>query len=69
MDKNKPQKQTGAESVSSSDWLAPVELVGGPLCGNKVQWPAGEREADLKYYGGVCTYQYEGDGKAFYARG
>ena len=69
MNQNDPKKQTGAEAVSSSDWLAPVELIGGPLCGNKVTWPAGEHTADLKYYGGVCTYEYEGGGKAIYARG
>lgn len=51
-------------------WPGLVELIGGPLCGELVNWPKGESKALVKYDRGaaVALYAYEGKGKAVYDR-
>ena len=47
-----------------------VELVGGPLCGTKVDWPPEAHiELSFQYTHGVAVYRYEGNLKAIYVRG
>lgn len=46
-----------------------VELVGGPLCGTKVDWyPEHAQSMELSYYGGKCNYSIEQNERtAFFA--
>lgn len=67
MKKNDTPK--GQPQVGSDDLLAPVELVGGPMCGATVKWPGPSLEAHVEYYGGTATYKFRAKGKADYVRG
>lgn len=46
-----------------------VELVGGPVCGQQVRWPFGQKESRVRYVYGTAIYVYEGKGKALYKEG
>lgn len=41
-----------------------VELVGGPLCGTKIDWyPEHAQWMELSYYGGKCIYSIVESGR------
>lgn len=46
-----------------------VELVGGPLCGNSVQWDSPCNVMRIEYYGGFAFYSRESAEKAIYLKG
>lgn len=45
-------------SIPLSDYN--VELVGGPLCGLKIQWNKGEKDRYIEYHSGMAVYRYDG---------
>lgn len=47
-----------------------VDLVAGPLCGEKIQWPEGAAETVQPYQFGHATYRLEEGGQtALYVEG
>lgn len=46
-----------------------VELIGGPLCGERKHWTSEDAIAIFSYYAGTASYTYEGEGKATYVCG
>jgi len=58
-----------ATQPQSQDTLPIVELIGGPLCGDRVQWPTNLAWAQFPYKFGLALYVYEGKGKAKYREG
>lgn len=46
-----------------------IELVGGPLCGTRVDWPMNKQFVAYAYYGGEAEYKFESDETAIYVKG
>lgn len=58
--------QVTSSKPQSKGNSVPVELIAGPLCGLEVDWPPGNMHAGFVYYGGICVYELEQEGKAVY---
>lgn len=65
-----------AQNTIASGLMETIELIGGPICGQKVNWPSGEKRAKIKYAYGFAIYEQEKDdkgdvvaGKALYVEG